>query len=746
MTMSQLTYLVSTGADAGPHAATHASGGTDPIAISLSQVTGLPDALEGMRWVDALSYGAEGDGVTDDTAALQAIIDDHRIAYLRPGHTFLASTLTMTSGSGIVSDHGGGYVQAGQVPPDAGAVGTLKLKGGTDAPLILVPEAATHVRLMDVELNGNDFEQTVAMNLIDCPASTSGPVEMRLSIDNVWAHNSKGRVLFVGADRLGAVVMRSIFSNALQEVVAFWGHDVRFSQALIGISSADGLKIGGDVYSVTDTEVFSCDGAGLVIEANRGSIHGCAIDRNGGHGAYIASGVTDVTFTSCVWHTNSMNANGAANHVEIKDGASARFVACQWANNDEGENLALWCVGADGAAGAIEFVSCGRDAAASASATPSIWDPLGLCSLWYKARVIGSGAALKPSAVDAVLAAQVEGDAAERFTVGADGSLAWGTGAAAADVRWYRGGDQYLRTGSSEGIRTAFMSVGGNTPATNYQLRVGGSYIGTAAAGYGIHSEPWFNSYVTNGIAMATRLRTNAGTFELTSGSGLTVYAPTIGAGSSVVTTYGVNVGPQTAGTTASYGVAVGAASTQTLWLSSNADNTTAAAGIGFGLSRDTNLYRSAAGVLKTDGAFVAGGTYVAVGVNPALSGAVRLANNQGIAWRNSTNIGQAGSIFTDSTDRVDIDGTAGVRLRTAGATQLSVSSSGINIVDAVNCVLGTTSGTKIGTSATQKLAFYGATPVVQPAATPAAATDATTTQTLVNDLRAKLIALGLIA
>lgn len=44
------------------------------------------------------------------------------------------------------------------------------------------------------------------------------------------------------------------------------------------------------------------------------------------------------------------------------------------------------------------------------------------------------------------------------------------------------------------------------------------------------------------------------------------------------------------------------------------------------------------------------------------------------------------------------------------------------------------------------RLGFFGATPVVKPTATPANATDLATAQTLVNDLKAKLISLGLIA
>lgn len=61
------------------------------------------------------------------------------------------------------------------------------------------------------------------------------------------------------------------------------------------------------------------------------------------------------------------------------------------------------------------------------------------------------------------------------------------------------------------------------------------------------------------------------------------------------------------------------------------------------------------------------------------------------------------------------------------------------------NFVLGTTTGTKIGTGATQKLGFWNSTPVVQPTAV-ADATDAASVITQLNALLAKLRTLGLIA
>jgi hypothetical protein len=68
-----------------------------------------------------------------------------------------------------------------------------------------------------------------------------------------------------------------------------------------------------------------------------------------------------------------------------------------------------------------------------------------------------------------------------------------------------------------------------------------------------------------------------------------------------------------------------------------------------------------------------------------------------------------------------------------------------ITVSDGGNVVLGTTTGTKIGTATTQKLGFYNATPVVQPAAV-ADATDAASVITQLNDLLARLRTLGIIA
>jgi len=75
------------------------------------------------------------------------------------------------------------------------------------------------------------------------------------------------------------------------------------------------------------------------------------------------------------------------------------------------------------------------------------------------------------------------------------------------------------------------------------------------------------------------------------------------GAGS-VGTFYGLDIAAQTV-VTASIGIRLGAFATSALWLNTN---TPASGVIHWGTAKDTNLYRSAANVLKTDDAFHAGG------------------------------------------------------------------------------------------------------------------------------------------
>ncbi|MAL46921.1 hypothetical protein [Hyphomonas sp.] len=75
-------------------------------------------------------------------------------------------------------------------------------------------------------------------------------------------------------------------------------------------------------------------------------------------------------------------------------------------------------------------------------------------------------------------------------------------------------------------------------------------------------------------------------------------------------------------------------------------------------------------------------------------------------------------AVIIDASDDTE-DGQINLQVMDAGSltTQISVGPDAITLGDAVNLVFNTTTGTKIGTSTTQKLAFFNSTPVVQQSA-----------------------------
>ena len=62
----------------------------------------LPPVAE---WADVRSLGVTGDGVTDDTAALQKAIDTHRVVYLPMGHYLVTDTLHLRADTILIALH-----------------------------------------------------------------------------------------------------------------------------------------------------------------------------------------------------------------------------------------------------------------------------------------------------------------------------------------------------------------------------------------------------------------------------------------------------------------------------------------------------------------------------------------------------------------------------------------------------------------------------------------------------------------
>jgi hypothetical protein len=93
-------------ADIGAEAVTKDVFETVPLAAMPAPVkSDLVPLPPGDTWVDVRSFGAKGDGVTDDTAAFRKAIAGHRAIYLPSGYYIISDTLTLRPDTVLIGLH-----------------------------------------------------------------------------------------------------------------------------------------------------------------------------------------------------------------------------------------------------------------------------------------------------------------------------------------------------------------------------------------------------------------------------------------------------------------------------------------------------------------------------------------------------------------------------------------------------------------------------------------------------------------
>lgn len=161
------------------------------------------------------------------------------------------------------------------------------------------------------------------------------------------------------------------------------------------------------------------------------------------------------------------------------------------------------------------------------------------------------------------------------------------------------------------------LAVGGAVNAV-YQFFVTGTHPSSATTVYGSVVQPTAPATATSGIiGTFSNVQTIASAFTCSQAVGHQIGPATIGSGSTVNTTIGMVINAQTGGAVANVGLSLGAATgtgALTVWVSSDADSTTAPGGITFGSSKDTSLFRSAANTLTTGSLSATGSVTVAAG------------------------------------------------------------------------------------------------------------------------------------
>jgi hypothetical protein len=315
----------STGVIVARPAVTSVNGQTGAVVIA------VPAQVKPMR-LDPREFGAKGDGVTDDTAALQACIDQ--------AMTVSGSSIEMHAGTFLVSSLGIDYSLAkwpaqaesgepfGYAAPFIQGQGQRKTriqqKAGATGDLFVVSgkvgaaagpannNKVTGAELSDFELVGNK----------------TGGHGLRLrslvnsSFKNMWIRNAgKSGIYFERETFVSGVDDEYSYSNSFTNIKSFTNNEW-------GVACSTTASIGGTFY---DVEAIGNGVGGWLVTPTNMALHGCQAIGNGG-GSFAARGLlalkstngTSVQSTLVLDGFRSEN-NGGPNAVEIEIASGVGF-------------------------------------------------------------------------------------------------------------------------------------------------------------------------------------------------------------------------------------------------------------------------------------------------------------------------------------------------------------------------------------------------------------------------------------
>lgn len=311
------------------------SGQASPGAPSAGAATRTPTPVV----VNVKDLGARGDGITDDTAAVQGAIDKGGVTWF-PAGDYSCRTLITRKATRLSGVNSGTYTYAhGTYAADypLGTVSRIVRRTNTNAPLISGPVGAKHVILEDLELDGNNPAQTAnkahVISLIDATgAEDTQWVISRCYIhgrvdpgDPVWG--SGGSNVYIGAGRMACHVVNSVCTYANVHGLEINGADTVVDRCIIGDNGAQGIVIGAWVTTVNACALYNNANAVYIADTGNASpkrimLSGNGIDRNRQNGVLIDKGATTgaagVSIVHNAFSTNSTDSHNTWAHVNIK--------------------------------------------------------------------------------------------------------------------------------------------------------------------------------------------------------------------------------------------------------------------------------------------------------------------------------------------------------------------------------------------------------------------------------------------
>lgn len=274
---------------------------------------------EPVYFVNVKSFGAKGDGVSDDTVAVQSAINHvyerKGGCVLLPDGKFIVSQIRMKSMINLTG------VSWNSV---------IKQKAGSNKDLIVLDNKdVIFTRISNICIEANKWDQTVGGSAIYYD-NNGGKFWVNDSIhtfENLFITDPKKNGIFVSAD-CRECRMVNVFVNGADE----YGFDIRATDCTLvnctsGASGKSGFRCGGPCTRYISCKAFgsgrlvSGDGSGFYISQPLQQLIGCQSQDNKEHGFLLyQSGANKNILTGCQAESNKGNSfrlDDSANYNRI---------------------------------------------------------------------------------------------------------------------------------------------------------------------------------------------------------------------------------------------------------------------------------------------------------------------------------------------------------------------------------------------------------------------------------------------
>lgn len=274
---------------------------------------------------DVRDFGADGDGTTDNTIAIQSALDAGGVTFFPPG-IYVTRQLIVPSGAVLCGVNAGSFDM-----PDlpSSQLSILKLMDGTDDHLLYGPQETQSVIIEDLQLDGNKFNQSspcAGIYIEDAPAPPPPPYvhEARWILNRVYIHHFKLDGLYIGLNRRSNRVKNCVLVSNNQHGIRVLGTDSIIESCDVGLNGSNGIVIGGCLTRINNCNIFWNQHGINVIQTMFGVvISGNGIDRNYQAGVNVEQNAREIVVSENVFCSNSQAQDDLHPHVKIDDDASA---------------------------------------------------------------------------------------------------------------------------------------------------------------------------------------------------------------------------------------------------------------------------------------------------------------------------------------------------------------------------------------------------------------------------------------